>query len=236
MIKPTLEKNLTANLPSHKSGNLLDVNERLHELAGRLKERRPEDVAEALKLVEAYGSLVADNKSFSDMAFEKLQQLLPEAKLEKIDLILGEKSKEVVMKELNEFCHVSENVSNDIASISFMDGKHSVSLVKLRIRDLMSDNLSVLSVLNSARDLGLFVATPEISALLRLKITNQKIGDHLWIPLSFVLGMDSSYNRMHVICREDDSYLDGLRLHYRALPDGAIFTPKSEIIFVLPAE
>ncbi len=51
---------LTANPSRKQAGTILDVNERLHVLAQQLKNRKPEDVAEALKLVNQYSEMVIE--------------------------------------------------------------------------------------------------------------------------------------------------------------------------------
>ncbi len=54
------EKHLTANLTPSQDVTLLGVNEKLHVLAQQLKNKRPEDVAEALRLVNQYADMVIE--------------------------------------------------------------------------------------------------------------------------------------------------------------------------------
>ncbi len=65
------EKHLTANMTPSQDVTLLGVNEELHSLAPELKDRKPEAVAKALKLVGQYANLV--NPEFDN--FEKYKKL-----------------------------------------------------------------------------------------------------------------------------------------------------------------
>ncbi len=75
------EKQLTANLQPEQSGNLLDVNEKLHGLAGRLKDKKPEDVLEALRLVNQYAKALDVERDMTLVEFngEKIHQFELEA-------------------------------------------------------------------------------------------------------------------------------------------------------------
>ncbi len=64
---------LTANPSPEQAGTLLDVNEELHALALRLKARKPEDVARALRLVEQYGKAVMPVENEMPESLKKLE-------------------------------------------------------------------------------------------------------------------------------------------------------------------
>ncbi len=57
---------LSTNIPPEQAGTVLAVNEHLHELAPRLKKRKPEDVVEALNLVKQYHELVVGNSPWPE--------------------------------------------------------------------------------------------------------------------------------------------------------------------------
>lgn len=166
-----LNTHLTANPSPQESVGLLEVNERLHGLAGRLKERRPEDVAEALKLVQEYGSLVADNRSFEDREFERIQKLLPEAKIERVRLQIGGKTASQLLKDLEvKHVKVDHNVKQMMLGSEFVISElpETVDLVEIKVEDLSPNKFTMKDVFDRMRDLGLTWCPEEAGPYLRL--------------------------------------------------------------------
>ncbi len=173
------ERKLTANLTSAGAGNLLDVNERLHALAPRLKERRPEDIEKALALVTEYGELISDAEREEERIvkeFERLQKLLPEARLRRIDLVVGGKTMEALITEMqNNNIVVTKEAKEILMGDQCVVSTHpqKVTLVKIMVEDLQLESSTTEAILTKAVSLGLGICSPEIAPYYRLKYTDQ---------------------------------------------------------------
>ncbi len=169
---------LTANNSPAKAVGLLDLNEQLHALSPRLKERRPEDVARALSLVTDYGKLVADeNREVKvDNEFKRLQSLLPEAVLLRYNLVVGGKTREQLFREMDEkFIEIMDDAKKILQNESFdnSDSPRNITLVRIKLQDLNIEEGSTENILNKARELGLDICPPEIAPYYRLMFDDQ---------------------------------------------------------------
>ncbi len=175
---------LTGNLPPQKSGSLLDVNERLHNLAPRLRERKSEDVVEAMRLVTEFGDIVGVEKSEADLEFERIQQLLPEAELERFSLDINPMTADEIGEALKEKnIDFPEATTNVIESTMFnrYNKPLRMDLVSVRINDLHVES-ELLSDLESKIDeLKLVRCSPVVPAYFRLKYEKQPIGESVYV-------------------------------------------------------
>ncbi len=177
-----LNTHLTANPSPQESVGLLEVNERLHGLAGRLKERRPEDVAEALKLVEAYGSLVEENKSIADKEFDRIEKLFPGAEIGRIKLEIGGKTKEQLFKEMEKDIFLMENVEDIIKNKLFFVGteKKAIDLVTIKVQDLTHGIVARGAIFEAAEKAGLKLCPMATGIYLRLRY-KKSLGESRYI-------------------------------------------------------
>ncbi len=154
------QSRLTANTTNAESASLLDVNEKLYTLAPQLRERRPEDVAAALKLVEQYGGLVRIEQVDSNPAFQRLKEQLPKAELEKITLKVDRRSSEILKLEILHKKHyhiqdIAEEALDNFSLDSFLN-ESEITFVKLKVGDLMDeDDCQYPELLNRIFEVGL---------------------------------------------------------------------------------
>ncbi len=187
MEKP--HSKLTADPTQTEAVSLLDVNEKLHDLAPQLKERRPEDVASALSLVEQYTKLVIENEFNADEAFQELQKQLPDAKLEMVKLEVGGKTVDELIAEMKE-----RNIKIDDHAMALLmnpkfiteEAKKQVCLVKILIKDFNMDKASNDEILNKAKQLGLRLCKPEEAIYYRLYLKNQGRGERIFVQMEKV--------------------------------------------------
>ncbi len=161
---------LTADLNASKNAGLLGVNEALHDLAPRLRKKKPEDIARALALVNDYAELVELDPT--DIVylkeFKRIQDLLPGVELERIKLDVGVKTvsdiREEILANLNSY---DESVIRIIADVDYEPEsiRRRINLVKVKIRDLGVEN-KIGIVYDKAKSLGLELCPLEVGPLL----------------------------------------------------------------------
>ncbi len=184
-----LAPNLTATPLPQDSVGLLDVNERLHGLAGRLKERQPEDVVEALKLVEEYKNILGDDDINANKKFERLQELLPGVKMEKISLDVGGMSVDELLKEMKKNIVVSIPAKN---MMSLKEGEFSNSVKHLNL--VIIDAHSFFPGFNTFRDvfdkaikLGLKKCPLDVGPYLALNLIDHSVKNSIYVSMDMVL-------------------------------------------------
>ncbi len=185
-----VKSHLTANLPPHKSGNLLDVNEKLHDLSLRLKDKKPEDVIAALRLVEEYKSVFTDDEDINSILaeYERLEELLPGVNFERMRIETGNKTTEQLIADMEQRgIKVDDSAEQMLSGISFKDNgrNHVFYLVKLKIKDLfLGEPISALrnrpisSINFRANAFRLYKCLPELVPYLAIQmppsLTNSK--------------------------------------------------------------
>ncbi len=173
-----MKSHLTANPTAAESANLLDVNEKLHALSSRLKEKRPEDVLDALKLVNQYGESVGiHDLAKARIEFDRIQQLLPKAKMILVDIgsdTIGEKQ---LIKDLRDDKVVVEESIEKLVSEGFnkqetVNGRQFIILI--REPDLGLAVPSSGNILGKAKELGLEVCSLKDALLLVKQFIGKK--------------------------------------------------------------
>ncbi len=192
MEKP--QSHLTANPTSADAGSLLDVNEKLHALSLRLKEKRPEDVAKALSLVNQYSEMMIKNESQVDLQFQKLQDMFPDAKFERISVFIDNKS---VGELLNEMSDAGIDVTSTSKGILYKHnskfGKpRTVELVKFRLKDLALGVVNTFELYARTYALGLSVCPMEAVPFLRLNYLKQTQGERLYVGMTPIPALEQS--------------------------------------------
>ncbi len=181
-----LERKLTANLAPHKDVSLLDVNEKLRDMAPRLKERKPEDVSRALALVTEYGELMAGETREIKIQgeLERLQKLLPEAKIKRISFVVEKTTKEKLLKDLeNQDVRVAGNVGDAIRGNDFpaVIEARTLELVELHVSDFELDARNTRNIFEKAESLGLQLCPVETGPCLRVQMNAQSLQETFYV-------------------------------------------------------
>ncbi len=162
------EKTLTADIQPADAGSLLDVNEKLHTLAPQLKERRPEDIAIALKLVEKYAGIVIEDTKSVDERFERLQSLLPGVEIERVKLVVGEVPASKIAENLASIVPIMKNAESLLVhcqkTMENMREKAEIVVIEiqaLQLKSFKSSNLE--NIFKKVEKLGLRLCTEEMA-------------------------------------------------------------------------
>ncbi len=167
------QSHLTATSTPDDAVSLLEVNEQLHTLAPRLKNRRPEDVKTALKLVEQYTEAIGPGSSAE---YKRIKELLPSAELFEIEnegltydeLLEKLGSALIVVSRVVKRMLVSDLGSNGLI---YKGNRKVIHVVMFDSGDLNpnNDRLEMPEVIRRAKELGLAECSPEDAAYFHLQ-------------------------------------------------------------------
>ncbi len=141
------EKHLTSNPTPAEAGNLLDVNEKLHALAPRLKNRRPEDVFKALRLVQSYSGIV--NETLRDMTLVEFKgNQIHKFEYLALKKLIDEINIQYAKQRSTDNTFTKEDLDIESLNSNFLTTIHDSSIVGLELSGILEIPVSVNELVN----------------------------------------------------------------------------------------
>lgn len=163
---------------------------------------------------------------------EHVYTSFPEGKIRRENLKIGGKSSKELQKEFKEAKIQITSYTEDMMKskdLTTLKNAEEIQLMRLKVRDLgFSKYATTEEIYQRAKELGLELCPAEVGPHLRLKYTDQPLGEWFWIAMKQIAGRDGNPNVFGLVRGGDGLWLNS----HRATPRDE-WHPEHEVVFSL---